>query len=50
MDPGNAKNCIQEIIKEKHEHFEKNKKKYPNMDTVYIYKLYIIFILLCVSI
>jgi len=36
MDPGNAKNCVQEIIKEKHEHFEKNKKKYPGMDTVCI--------------
>lgn len=39
MNPENAKTCIQEVIKEKHDEFEKNKTKYPDMDTVkkYIY-------------
>lgn len=34
VNPENAKTVIQEIIKEKHEEFEKNKKKYPSLDTV----------------
>lgn len=36
MDAANAKICIQEVIKEKHDKFEENKKKYPEMDTVCI--------------
>lgn len=34
MNADNAKTCIQEIIKEKHNEFEKMKKGYPEMDTV----------------
>ncbi|TGZ53716.1 Uncharacterized protein DBV15_06469 [Temnothorax longispinosus] len=33
MNPENAKTCIQEVIKEKHNEFEKNKTRYPDMDT-----------------
>lgn len=39
INPENAKSCIEEIIKEKHEIFEKSKKKYPNMDTLIFFKL-----------
>ncbi|XP_066598447.1 nucleolar protein 14 homolog isoform X2 [Prorops nasuta] len=38
-NPQNAKICIQEVLKEKHEEFEKNKKKYPNLDTLIFFKL-----------
>ena len=34
MNSENAKICIQEVIKEKYDKFEKNKTKYPGMDTV----------------
>lgn len=33
---------MQAIIKEKHEEFEKNKKRYPSLDTVYLIFNYII--------
>ncbi|XP_076625217.1 nucleolar protein 14 homolog l(3)07882 [Colletes latitarsis] len=39
MNPENAKTVIQEIIKEKHEEFENNKKKYPDLDTLIFFKL-----------
>ncbi|XP_054015738.1 nucleolar protein 14 homolog [Hylaeus anthracinus] len=39
MNPENAKTVMQEIIKEKHEEFEKNKKKYPELDTLIFFKL-----------
>ncbi|EZA57140.1 hypothetical protein DMN91_007127 [Ooceraea biroi] len=39
MDPGKAVEYVQEIIKEKHEHFAKNKKRYPGMDTLILFKL-----------
>ncbi|XP_047352616.1 nucleolar protein 14 homolog [Vespa velutina] len=39
INPENTKNCIVEIIKEKHEEFEKNRKQYPNIDTLIIFKL-----------
>ncbi|KAK2584541.1 hypothetical protein KPH14_006910 [Odynerus spinipes] len=38
-NPENAKNCMVEIIREKHEEFEENKKEYPNIDTLMIFKL-----------
>lgn len=34
LNPQNASSVTQEIIKEKHKDFEKNKKKYPDLDTV----------------
>jgi len=34
MNAENAKICIQEVIKEKYNKFEKNKTRYPDMDTV----------------
>lgn len=37
MNPENTRTCIQEIIKEKHNKFEKNKTRYPDMDTVRLY-------------
>ncbi|XP_076163740.1 nucleolar protein 14 homolog l(3)07882 [Ptiloglossa arizonensis] len=39
MNPENAKIVMQEIIKEKHEEFEKSKKKYPDLDTLIFFKL-----------
>ncbi|XP_071635912.1 nucleolar protein 14 homolog [Temnothorax longispinosus] len=39
MNPENAKTCIQEVIKEKHNEFEKNKTRYPDMDTLIFFKL-----------
>ncbi|XP_031834116.2 nucleolar protein 14 homolog l(3)07882 [Nomia melanderi] len=39
MNSENAKTAIQEIIKEKHETYEKNKKKYPFLDTLIFFKL-----------
>ncbi|KAF7403186.1 hypothetical protein HZH68_005980 [Vespula germanica] len=39
VNPENTKDYIIEIIKEKHEEFEKNKKQYPNIDTLIIFKL-----------
>lgn len=39
MNAENAKTCIQEVIKEKYNKFEKNKTKYPNMDTLIFFKL-----------
>lgn len=39
VNPESAKICVQEIIREKHDEFEKNKRKYPDMDTVCM-KLY----------
>lgn len=41
MNPENAKICMQDLIKEKHDEFKSNKRTYPNMDTVCI-KLYCI--------
>ncbi|XP_046609585.1 nucleolar protein 14 [Neodiprion virginianus] len=37
--PGNAKTCIQEIMKEKHDTFELHQKKYPDLDTLILFKL-----------
>lgn len=37
INPQNTKNIIQAIIKEKHEEFEKNKKRYPGLDTVILF-------------
>ncbi|XP_076230915.1 nucleolar protein 14 homolog l(3)07882 [Calliopsis andreniformis] len=39
VNPENAKTVVQEIIKEKHREFEKNKKKYPSLDTLIFFKL-----------
>ncbi|XP_076293814.1 nucleolar protein 14 homolog l(3)07882 [Lasioglossum baleicum] len=39
MDPLHAKTSIQEIIKEKHGIFEKNKKRYPDLDIFVFFKL-----------
>ncbi|KYM81735.1 Nucleolar protein 14, partial [Atta colombica] len=39
MNSENAKICIQEVIKEKYDKFEKNKTKYPGMDTLIFFKL-----------
>nr|XP_034188024.1 nucleolar protein 14 homolog [Osmia lignaria]XP_034188025.1 nucleolar protein 14 homolog [Osmia lignaria] len=39
VDPQNTKNVMQAIIKEKHEEFEKNKKRYPSLDTLIFFKL-----------
>ncbi|XP_024936270.1 nucleolar protein 14 homolog isoform X2 [Cephus cinctus] len=39
MNPLNTKICIQEVIKEKHEEFERNKKRYPGLDTLIFLKL-----------
>ncbi|XP_032678556.1 nucleolar protein 14 homolog [Odontomachus brunneus] len=39
MNPENAKICIQDIIREKHDEFEANKRKYPDMDTLIFFKL-----------
>ena len=39
VNPENTKTVIQEIIKEKHEEFEKNKHKYPGLDTLIFFKL-----------
>ncbi|XP_003707475.1 nucleolar protein 14 homolog l(3)07882 [Megachile rotundata] len=39
VNPQNTKNIIQAIIKEKHEEFEKNKKRYPDLDTLIFFKL-----------
>lgn len=36
MNAEMAKTCIQEVIKEKHDEFERSKRKYPEMDTVCI--------------
>lgn len=38
-NPENANICMIEILKQKHEEFEKNRKKYPNIDTFIIFKL-----------
>ncbi|KOX78543.1 Nucleolar protein 14 [Melipona quadrifasciata] len=39
LNPQNSSSVIQEIIKEKHKNFEKNKKKYPDLDTLVFFKL-----------
>ncbi|CAK9823662.1 Nucleolar protein 14 homolog [Anthophora retusa] len=39
LNPANARTVVQAIIKEKHEEFEKNKKKYPGLDTLIFFKL-----------
>ncbi|XP_036146069.1 nucleolar protein 14 homolog [Monomorium pharaonis] len=39
MYPENAKTCMQQVIKEKHNKFEKNKTRYPDMDTLIFFKL-----------
>ncbi|XP_011151994.1 nucleolar protein 14 homolog [Harpegnathos saltator] len=39
MNPENAKICVQEIIKEKHNEFEANRRKYPDMSTIIFFKL-----------
>ncbi|XP_077258376.1 nucleolar protein 14 homolog l(3)07882 [Temnothorax americanus] len=39
MNPENAKTCVQEVIEEKHNEFEKNKTRYPDMDTLIFFKL-----------
>ncbi|KAF3421845.1 hypothetical protein E2986_01393 [Frieseomelitta varia] len=39
LNPQNASSVTQEIIKEKHEDFEKNKRKYPDLDTLVFFKL-----------
>lgn len=47
MNPENAKTYIQEVIKEKHNKFEKNKMSYPDMNTVnYIYVILQLHILI----
>lgn len=38
-NPENTKNCLVEIIKKKYEEFKNNKKEYPNIDTLIIFKL-----------
>ncbi|XP_046747875.1 nucleolar protein 14 [Diprion similis] len=37
--PENAKTCIQEMMKEKHETFELHQKKYPELGTLILFKL-----------
>ncbi|XP_033176901.1 nucleolar protein 14 homolog [Bombus impatiens] len=39
LNPQNAKSVIQRIIKEKHDDFEEDKKKYPGLDTLIFFKL-----------
>ncbi|XP_018308877.1 nucleolar protein 14 homolog [Mycetomoellerius zeteki] len=39
MNSENAKICIQEVIEEKYDKFEKNKTRYPGMDTLIFFKL-----------
>ncbi|KAG7200751.1 hypothetical protein KM043_001298 [Ampulex compressa] len=39
VNPMLTQTSVQEIIKEKHEDFEKNKKRYPDMDTLLFFKL-----------
>ncbi|XP_003397298.2 nucleolar protein 14 homolog [Bombus terrestris] len=39
LNSQNAKSVIQGIIKEKHNDFEKNKKRYPGLDTLIFFKL-----------
>ncbi|XP_014478490.1 PREDICTED: nucleolar protein 14 homolog [Dinoponera quadriceps] len=39
MNPENTTICIQEIIKEKHEEFQRKKRKYPDLDTLIFFKL-----------
>ncbi|XP_033319002.1 nucleolar protein 14 homolog [Bombus bifarius] len=39
LNPQNAKSVIQAIIKEKHNEFEKNKKRHPDLDTLIFFKL-----------
>ncbi|KAK9305827.1 hypothetical protein QLX08_003328 [Tetragonisca angustula] len=39
LNPQNASSVTQEIIKEKHKDFEKNKRKYPDLDTLVFFKL-----------
>ena len=39
LNPQNAKSVIQGIIKEKHNDFERNKKRYPDLDTLIFFKL-----------
>ncbi|XP_078047540.1 nucleolar protein 14 homolog l(3)07882 [Augochlora pura] len=39
MNPLNAKTTIQEIINEKHQKFEKNKKRHPDLDIFIFFKL-----------
>ncbi|XP_018402661.1 PREDICTED: nucleolar protein 14 homolog [Cyphomyrmex costatus] len=39
MNSENAKICIQEVIEEKYNKFEKNKTKFPGMDTLIFFKL-----------
>ncbi|KYN32734.1 Nucleolar protein 14 [Trachymyrmex septentrionalis] len=39
MNSENAKICIQEVIEEKYDKFEKNKTKYPGVDTLIFFKL-----------
>ncbi|KAG6798512.1 nucleolar protein 14 [Apis mellifera caucasica] len=39
LNPENTKFVVQAIIKEKHKEFEKNKKKYPYLDTLIFFKL-----------
>ncbi|KAL0120714.1 hypothetical protein PUN28_008408 [Cardiocondyla obscurior] len=38
-NPENSKICIQEMIKIKHDKFEKNRTRYPDMDTLILFKL-----------
>lgn len=56
MNPENAETYIQEVLKEKHNKFEKNKMRYPDMNTVRLYihlqlhiliSRYYIFVYLC---
>lgn len=39
LNPQNARTVVQAIIKEKHDEFEKNKKRYPGLDTLIFFKL-----------
>ncbi|XP_076761645.1 nucleolar protein 14 homolog l(3)07882 [Xylocopa sonorina] len=39
LNSQNARTVVQAIIKEKHDNFEKNKKKYPDLDTLIFFKL-----------
>ncbi|KAM0726823.1 Nucleolar protein 14 [Formica fusca] len=39
LNPTNTKNYVEEILKEKYDKFAKNRKRYPGMDTLILFKI-----------
>ncbi|KAK0182608.1 hypothetical protein PV327_000728 [Microctonus hyperodae] len=39
INASNTATCVQTLLKEKHENFEKNQKKYPGLDTLILFKI-----------